>query len=115
MHTTVAVRNESESERRDRFGDWYDRYVRYKGEDPSVVTVHCVYQRYGGPEEGGWHYQEGQPISNHCVFSREQAIEKLLWLHTHYETEDQYWGEEYDINLASSYAKAYPEHKPHYE
>lgn len=114
MHTTTAALPETTEQRIERFNLWYDLYIEYNGVEPSVITVHLTYQRYGGPEEGGWHYTEGWPVSNYCIFSREQAIEELLRIHAIYEGED-YEDKEYDINLASSYAKFYPERKPHYE
>lgn len=114
MHTTIAIANETTEQRIERFGMWYDNFVTFEGREPAVITMHRIFQRYGGPEEGGWYYTEGWPIQNICIFSKEQAIEKLLWLHSVCETEE-YEADEYDINLSASYGKFYPERKPHYE
>jgi hypothetical protein len=111
MHTTLALLNETEYQRYCRFGRWYDNYRETHEEEPAVVTVHRVVERWGGPEEGGWYYH---PVINVCVFSRAQAVEELLRLHAIYETEE-YEGEDYDINLSRNYGSEYPERKPHYE
>jgi hypothetical protein len=34
------------------------------------VNVHCVSQQYGGPEEGGWYYDVGEPIASIPVKSK---------------------------------------------
>ena len=113
MHTTIAIKEETKEQRIERFSDWYSNYELFEGE-PTVITVHLVDQWYGGPEEGGWWYDVGYPIENICIFSKEQAIKELLRLHSWYET-FEYEEETYDINLSQSYAKHYPEKRPHYE
>lgn len=113
MLTTLEFETQTDEERIKRFEDWYDRYEEFEGE-PIAITVHLVWDRYGGPEEGGWWYRCGQPVSTYCIFSREQAVSELLSLHKLYSS-PEYEEEEYDICLARSYAKFYPEKKPHYE
>lgn len=113
MHTTIAINNETEHERRQRFEGWYDRYSEAE-EVPTIITVHRVHDQWGGPEEGGWWYQIGEPIENICIFSREQGVQALLDLHAKYEAEE-YEEEDYDINLATRYGTYYPEQRPHYE
>lgn len=111
MHTTVALQSESKAERIDRFCYWYDNYCDDEGE-PTTITVHEVCRRYGGPEEGGWHYQEGYPIETICIFSKDQAVQELLRLHAKYEEDGDNL---YDICLSQKFAEHYPTTKPHYE
>lgn len=93
------------------FGGWYERYVEEWGREPIVVTVHRIDQHWGGPEEGGWWYDVGYPIENICIFSKAQAIQELIRLHSQYE----YAGEDkYDMNLDHAWARFYPEKRPHY-
>lgn len=111
MHTTIALQEESEAGRINRFNDWYDNYCSFEGE-PTTITVHEVWQQYGGPEEGGWYYQCGEPIETICIFSKEQAVNELFRLHTKYEEDEDTC---YDICLDQKYAKFYPTSKPFYE
>lgn len=113
MLTTVWFEEETLEGKQRRFQDWYDRYEEYEGE-PLTITVHLVWDRYGGPEEGGWWYRCGEPVTTDCIFSREQAVRELIRLHERYSSEE-YAEETYDICLARSYAEAYPKQKPHYE
>lgn len=113
MHTTLAIKEETPVDRINRFTDWYDNYQDYEGE-PTTITVHEVWQSYGGPEEGGWYYQCGYPVETVCIFSKEQAVDELCRLHAKYEGED-YEDGLYDICLAQKYAESYPITKPHYE
>ena len=34
------------------------------------VAICLVDLAYGGPEEGGWHYQAGQPSEDHLIYLR---------------------------------------------
>jgi hypothetical protein len=111
MHTTLALQKESEAERLSRFGDWYDNYCTFESE-PTTITVHEVWDQYGGPEEGGWTYQCGEPVETICIFSKTQAVRELHRLHTKYEEDEDTC---YDICLAQKYAEAYPDSKPFYE
>lgn len=113
MHTLTCWTRETPVERTDRFKDWYKTYTEYEGA-PTTVTVHKVYENYGGPEEGGWTFQSGCPVETICIFSEAQALRVLHELHEKYDTED-YDDGTYDICLAQSYADFYPAVRPHYE
>ena len=113
MHTTLVLQEESTEERLSRFSDWYDNYCNFEGE-PTTITVHEVWQSYGGPEEGGWYYQTGYPIETICIFSKAQAVDELARLHAKYE-EEEYDDICCDICLGQKYAEPYPLSKPHYE
>ena len=113
MLTTIWYNNSVLEERTDRFQQWYENYVEFEGE-PTTITVHKTWDRWGGPEEGGWTYRCGEPIETVCIFSKTQAINELVRLHSKY-NQEEYEDDEYDISLAQSYAKWYPEQRPHYE
>jgi hypothetical protein len=113
MHTLSTWKHETASQRTERFGEWYDRYSEFDGE-PTTITVHEVWDQWGGPEEGGWTYQCGSPIETICIFSRSHAIRILHELHEKYDTEE-FEETTYDMCLSQSYAKWYPESRPHYE
>lgn len=113
MHTLTCWTRETPVERTDRFKDWYKTYTEYEGQ-PTTVTVHKVYENYGGPEEGGWTFQSGCPVETICIFSEAQALRVLHELHEKYDTED-YDDGTYDICLAQSYADFYPAVRPQYE
>ena len=114
MHTYRPWHQETPIQRTERFGEWYDRYTdEFKGE-PTTITVHEIWEQYGGPEEGGWTYQCGYPIETVCVFSRSQALRVLHELHEKYDTEE-YEEQTFDICLSNKIAKWYPDRRPHYE
>jgi hypothetical protein len=31
--------------------------------DPCFINAYIIHRRYGGPEEGGWWYNEGYPLA----------------------------------------------------
>ena len=114
MHTYRPWHQETPIQRTERFGEWYDRYTdEFEGE-PTTLTVHEIWEQYGGPEEGGWTYQCGYPIETVCVFSRPQAIRVLHELHEKYNAEE-YEEQTFDICLSNKIAKWYPDRRPHYE
>ena len=51
MHTLTCREQETPIERTERFGYWYDRHSEFE-EEPTTITVHEVWDAYGGPEEG---------------------------------------------------------------
>jgi hypothetical protein len=113
MHTLTCWGNETPIERTERFGEWYDRYTEYESE-PTTITVHQVWDNYGGPEEGGWTFRAGYPVETVCIFSRPQAIRVLHELHEKYSTEE-FEDDTFDICLSQGYAQVYPLTRPHYE
>ncbi len=113
MHTLTCWGNETPIERTERFGEWYDRYTEYESE-PTTITVHQVWDNFGGPEEGRWTFRAGYPIETVCIFSRPQAIRVLHELHEKYSTEE-FEDDTFDICLSQGYAQVYPLTRPHYE
>jgi hypothetical protein len=98
----------------------YNVHKYFEHEDPTVVTVHETYLRYGGPEEGGWDWIQGYPILTHCIFSKKQAIQTYIHYFEEYEIEEQAslsistTFSNYDICFGSDYAKLYPTERPRY-
>jgi hypothetical protein len=98
----------------------YNTHKYFEHEDPTVITVHETCLRYGGPEEGGWHWIQGYPILTHCIFSKKQAIQTYIHYFEEYEIEEQAslsistTFSNYDICFASDYAKQYPTERPQY-
>jgi len=106
MSTTLQIQPTEEL-----FEGWYNSYVEEWESDPTVITVHCIWDRYGGPEEGGWYFQCGEPIENICIFSKAQAIKELIRLHELYKEVEE---ENYDINFSNTWGEYYPKKRPHY-
>jgi hypothetical protein len=111
MLTTRWFDNSVLEEQVDRFEEWYGRYIEFEGE-PTTITVHEVWDQWGGPEEGGWTFRCGYPVETICIFSKEQAVKELIRLHSKYKEDED---KEYDISLDKDYARFYPEKRPHYE
>ena len=112
MLTTRWFDNSVLEEQTDRFEEWYGRYIEFEGKEPTTITVHEVWDQWGGPEEGGWTFRCGYPIETICIFSEEQAIRELIRLHAKYKEDAD---KEYDICLDRDYARFYPPVRPHYE
>ena len=121
---------------------WLDQYRIHKeweGQEPTTLTVHQVHQRYGGPEEGGWWYTEGYPVtpddnsfgppshwgqrikSTICIYNKKQAVKEaieLTWrwrLHEQPSTTDSRELGAVEVNFSNGYAKCFPEERPRYE
>ena len=98
----------------------YNLHKEWEGEEPTTVTVHETYQRYGGPEEGNWFYTQGYPVQTICIFNKKQAVEAYVKYSDEYEVWDQpdlgisTTVSNYDINFSNDYAQAYPTERPYY-
>lgn len=99
----------------------YNLHKQWEGEEPTTVTVHETYQRYGGPHEGGWFYIQGYPIQTICIFNKKQAVKAYVEYSDEYEVWDQpdlgltSTYSNYDINFSNDYARFYPTERPRYE
>jgi len=99
----------------------YNLHKQWEGEEPTTVTVHETYQRYGGPHEGGWFYTQGYPIQTICIFNKKQAVKAYVEYSDEYEVWDQpdlgltSTYSNYDINFSNDYARFYPTERPRYE
>tara|TARA_Y100001972_G_C7613053_1_gene307345 strand:+ start:142 stop:570 length:429 start_codon:yes stop_codon:yes gene_type:complete len=112
---------------------WLDQYKNYKeweGQEPTTLTVHNVWQNYGGPEEGGWWYTAGGPVSSPfwigdkstiCIYNKKQAVREAIeltkkWrLHEQPSTTDSRELGAIEVNFSNGYAKYFPEERPRYE
>lgn len=84
------------------------------------VTVFEIDRAYGGPEEGGWWYDTGEPVlhipcRSHSAAEdvRDRVREK--YPHTGQSGSCVYQGGDYSITVDVRPGKAYPETVPHYE
>lgn len=87
------------------------------------VNVYALFRAYGGPEEGGWYYDQGHPsgISAtvrgfHPKMVRNDAEEVQKALAETF-PEGQYWtGEDgYRVLIEEHEACEWPAERPHYE
>lgn len=95
-----------------------DMPVRY-------VNAYSITRSYGGPEEGGWWYDEGEPLGSIPVKTVEQedAARKLLQETVGWEPDRRNRIGRYSVNgdadfvicVEDEMATAYPEERPHYE
>lgn len=98
----------------------YNIHKEWEGEEPTTITVHETYQCYGGPEEGGWWYNQGWPVQTICIFSKKQGIKAYVQYSDEYEVWDQpdlgltSTRSNYDINFSNDFAKSYPDQRPVY-
>lgn len=108
----------------------YDGFKEWEDKEPITITVQQVIQRYGGPEEGGWWFNEGFPEKTYWVFNKKQAIKTFIEVCEQYKIWEQSsllqtWGRSlrlglsttdcnWEVSFASSAAKHYPEERPHY-
>ena len=98
----------------------YNTHKYFEQEDPTVITVHETVLRYGGPEEGGWYFQQGDPVLSHCIFSKKQAIQTYVKYFEEYEIEgqpslgDTTTSSNIELSFSNRYAEVYPKTRPHY-
>lgn len=98
----------------------YNWYKDFDDQDPIAVQVYNTWQRYGGPEEGGWWYEEGEPIQTHFIFNKKQAIQRAIKLSEEYDyanqpsITDSRGLSAIHIKYGDDFAKYYPEERPYY-
>lgn len=84
------------------------------------VNVYELDRHYGGPEEGGWWYDSGEPILS-APFSNEKeaaAYQESLYEkypRTHKSSSVIYSGGDYAVWIEDQFAVRFPEETPHYE
>lgn len=83
------------------------------------VNVYDVIRNYGGPEEGGWWYDSGEPIESHPVTSMEEAEALRAELENDFPRTGKRYsvlgGFDYDIFIEDHPAEEWPAYRPHYE
>lgn len=93
-----------------------ERSLRY-------VNAYAVSRHYGGPEEGGWWYDAGSPLSSIAVYTdADEVAAKALLLKTlgpeyeHQRSRYSVIGEDdLEIYTEEKPAAAWPTERPHYE
>ena len=97
----------------------YNVHKDWEGE-PSTVCLYNIWQNYGGPEEGGWWYEAGEPLQHHFIFSKKGAIKRCIELAQQYDVANQETIDDsrglsaYDITFRNGYGQPYPAEGPHY-
>jgi hypothetical protein len=100
----IPILSQTEYEQIEYFSDDYDLFTDLQGE-PTVINVHRM-QLLSLPSAGGRVHEtiHFSPIENVCIFSKAQAVQELIRLHSKYET-DEHQPEQYDICLSRYYGK----------
>lgn len=83
------------------------------------VNIYLADREYGGPEEGGWWYDIGEPIGSIPCDTWKEAWDLREKLKEKYPRTNKRnsvnGGEDYEVAVQSHFAKYYPEVRPHYE
>ena len=97
---------------------------------PKYINAYCVTQAYGGPEEGGWWFDRGEPLESVRCDTQQQFDAATLVVEWRYKVKDcDKWSRErkagphscmrgaYSISVSveDHFAEAYPRTRPHYE
>jgi hypothetical protein len=69
------------------------------------VNVYEIYNLYGGPEEGGWWYEHGEPIESVRCDSMEEAVVKR---------DELDYGNDISVRIERRKASAFPKTRPCY-
>lgn len=106
----------------------------YTNDDPNVfpepaptvqyINAYSVSRHYGGPEEGGWWYDAGEPIASvpMAIEASEEAIEAMkrhLTKTIGWESKPNRFsvigGDDFVIRIEEGPAQPFPATRPHYE
>lgn len=85
------------------------------------VNVYKVTRHYGGPEEGGWWYNAGEPIHTESCDTEAEAesmkarLEQLYADQKHGNIYSVNGGVDIDVYVEGHEGKPWPETIPHYE
>jgi hypothetical protein len=84
------------------------------------VNVYELDRHYGGPEEGGWWYDSGDPVAAIPFRTREEADNEAVELRPSWEDKGERYSmapqsTDYRVVVEDHFPVAWPEHKPHYE
>jgi len=86
---------------------------------PWYVNVYAVSRHYGGPEEGGWWYDSGDPVASTPYFTkadayaaRDAARERFVRTDKRYSVNG---GEDWTVAVERQFAAEYPTTRPRYE
>jgi hypothetical protein len=120
----------------------YDGEFKHKGEiswKEALALIKCNFERfpivyvnayavsrdYGGPEEGGWYYNAGEPLASMPVRDKGDAVDKMVkhledTLGPEYAHERSIYsvlgdGQNLEIRVQDNIADYWPKQRPHYE
>jgi len=85
------------------------------------VNVYAVTRHYGGPEEGGWWYNAGEPVASIALTEDDDADQVAAAVERKYidlSEGDIYLvlgGVQIEVHKQYHFAKPWPETRPHYE
>ncbi len=102
-----------------------DEALRNAGEvvspPPCFVCVYDVGREYGGPEEGGWWYDTGDPMwETAAAFATEaEAVKYADLLRADFPPTGRrssvLGGDDYNVEISRELPAFYPAERPHYE
>ena len=88
------------------------------GQPVVFVNVYAIDRRYGGPEEGGWWYDAGEPVGSVACVNRTEAGAVMVQLQQQYpKTKKRYsmgGVDDWDVLVEEQPPKAFPAVRPHY-
>lgn len=88
------------------------------GKTPAYINVYMEFRRNGGPEEGGWYYNEGYPLAfvNVTDFDDTEKVQMSTFLSRAFIEKYPY---ETDVHIRvfeeDHRPRHYPINTPHYE
>jgi hypothetical protein len=84
------------------------------------VNVYRLEQGYGGPEEGGWYYEAGEPVASvpfdtvrEAEAEQEKLRERFPEGRNRYSVAPR--GDDFGVYIEGHFAAPFPEHTPRYE
>lgn len=99
--------------------------TEYLSTKPAYVNAYSVERCYGGPEEGGWWYDAGEPIATIVVAdendevgiktAKERLTKEHGWKSNSQGRYSVNGGADFEISVEEVPAEAYPKSRPHYE
>lgn len=94
------------------------------GKKIVYVNAYAVSRNWGGPEEGGWWYDSGEPLASIPVreeddtvieLEKKRLMETIGWNRKGLGRYSVNGGEDFEIYVEEHPAKPWPERIPHYE
>ncbi len=79
----------------------------------QYVNVYETDRAYGGPEEGGWYYTVGYPITSIQCATDAELEEARAWCVKRFKTPTS--APDLKIRIENHFAAEYPTERPHYE
>ena len=85
----------------------------------KFVTAYEYGRAYGGPEEGGWWYDVGEPITSICCLTEQDVEDAFAKLRRVYPSTGNassvLGGEDHIVLIDDHPGRPFPEYRPHYE